>query len=116
MAIRSLKTRGISRPAHFFSASILGLAEHLSPLRQLLAHKGKTDSHPPLAQYEHLVHTWGSPSGTLHPLIQKTHQGFGKSLAEWLHGHRDIVQQAPHLKDEKLGLPLSEAPKEPLFS
>ena len=116
MAIKNMQKRGISHPAHFFSTSILGLAEHLSPLRHLLAREGKTDVHPPPAQCGHLVHTWGSPSGTLHPLIQKTHQGFGKSLAEWLHGHRDIVQQAPHLKDEKLGLPLSEAPKEPLFS
>ena len=40
-AIRSLKTQGISHPAHVFRASILGLAEHLSPLRQLLARKAR---------------------------------------------------------------------------
>ena len=50
-------------------------------------------------------------------LIEKTHQGLDKSLAEWLHRHRDTVQQAPHLTDEdKLGLPLSGAPKEPFLS
>ena len=117
MAIRSLKTRGISRLAHFFSASILGLAEHLSPLRQLLAREGKTDGRPPLAQSRYLVHTQGSPSGALHPLIEKTRQGLDKSLAEWLHRNRDTVQQAPHLTDEeKLRLPLSGAPKEPFLS
>ena len=116
-AIKNLKTQGISRPAHIFSTSILGLAEHLSPLRQLLAHKGKTDSHPPLAQYEHLVHTWGRPSDALHPFIEKTRQELDKSLAEWLNRHRDTVQQAPHLTDEeKLRLPLSGAPKEPFLS
>ena len=117
MAIRSLKTRGISRPAHFFSASILGLAEHLSPLRQLLAREGKTDGRPPPAQYRHLLHTPGEVPQTLHPLTEKTHQRLDKSLTEWLRGHRDTVQQAPHLTDEdKLGLPLSGAPKEPFLS
>ena len=105
------------RPAHFFSASILGLAEHVSPLRQLLAQEGKTDGRPPPAQSRYLVHTQGSPSDALHPLIEKTYQGLDKSLAEWLHRNRDTVQQAPHLTDEeKLSLPLSGAPKEPFLS
>ena len=70
----------------------------------------------PLAQCKRLIHTWESPSVALHPLIEKTHQGLDKSLAEWLHRHRDTVQQAPHLLDEeKLSLPLSEAPTEPLL-
>ena len=115
MAIRSLKTRGISRPAHFFSASILGLAEHVSPLRQLLAREGKTDGRPPPAQSRYLVHTQGSPSDALHPLIEKTRQGLDKSLAVWLHRNRDTVQQAPHLTDEeKLSLPLAGGPNRAL--
>ena len=70
----------------------------------------------PLAQCKRLIHTWESPSVALHPLIEKTHQGLDKSLEEWLHGNTDTVQQAPHLTDEeKLGLPLLGAPKEPFL-
>ena len=70
----------------------------------------------PMAQCRHLIYSWASPSDALDPLIYKTHQEFDKSLAEWLHGHRDSVQQAIHLTDEeKLGLPFLGAPKEPLL-
>ena len=86
MAIKTLKIRGISHPAHIFSAFILGLAEHLSPLRQLFACKGKRDGRPPPAQCGHLLNTWGRPSDALHPLIEKTHQQLDNSPAEWLHG------------------------------
>ena len=96
---------------------MLGLADCLSHLRQLLVREGKTDGHSPPTQCRHLVHTWGSPADTLHPLTEETHQGLDKSLEEWLHGNTDTVQQAPHLTDEeKLGLPLLGAPKEPFLS
>ena len=63
----------------------------------------------PPAQCGHLLNTWGRPSDALHPLIEKTHQQLDNSLAEWLHGYRDI-------DEEKLCLPLSGAPKEPFLS
>lgn len=77
---------GISRPAHVFSAS-MGLAECLS--HQAAACLGKARQMATTPQCRHLVHTWGSPADSLHPLTEETHQGLDKSLAEasWAQGH-----------------------------
>ena len=119
--VRTLQGNKEAENMRYFPSSThlqhLGLAEHLSPLRQLLACEDKTDGHPPPAQCGHLIHSWVSLADTLYPLIEKTSQRLDKSLAEWPNGHRDTVQQAPHLtNEEKLRLPLSGAPKEPFLS